>query len=432
MEAVEFARFTRNVSCRAGRAYRLRYFVLAARPRDWTKGMDSMTDNRLQAPQISGLEGALTPALVIDLDRVDQNIQTTLRLLNSDPNRWRPHIKTAKLRLTLEHLLRAGVGQFKCATTLELLTSCECGAADVLLAYPCVGPRAKRVKEISEAYPNTAVSVLVENESQVAELQGRGIGVFVDVNPGMDRTGIAQEDVDAITGLVARIVACGVAFRGLHYYDGHQRNPDLHKREQEANAGYRQLVRLVSNIERSGVPCPEVITSGTPGLPSAMTFPDFQHGTFVHRISAGTIVYNDVTSLAQLPADWDYAIAAYVASMVMSHPTPGVVTCDAGHKTVSGDAGYPNCVVLGRPDLEPLHPSEEHLPLRVADSSRTPRIGEILFLAPKHVCPTVNNFDQALLVRNGKIVGSAAVTARGRENPFPVAVPATQTASQPA
>jgi D-serine deaminase-like pyridoxal phosphate-dependent protein len=231
---------------------------------------------------------------------------------------------------------------------------------------------------------------------------------------------------------VKQIAASGAAFRGLHYYDGHLRSPDLNERKQIAEAGYRQLLALVSSIERSGTVCPEVITSGTPGLPSAMTFPDFQRGRFVHRISAGTIVYNDVTSLAQLPAEWDYILAAYVASMVVSQPTPDVVTCDAGHKTVSGDAGYPNCIVLGIPDLEPLHPSEEHLPLRVGDASRTPRIGEILFLAPKHVCPTVNNFDQALLVRNGKVVGSAAVTARGRENPFPVPIPVRQSAGYPA
>ncbi|HYL87046.1 MAG TPA: alanine racemase [Candidatus Angelobacter sp.] len=391
-----------------------------------------MTDHRLSTPRISGLEGALTPALVIDLDRLEQNIQTTLRLLGSQPNRWRPHIKTAKLALTLECLLRAGVAQFKCATTLELLTACECGAADVLVAYPCVGPRATRVKEIGQAYPKTAISVLVENETQGDEWRGGNISVFVDVNPGMDRTGIGQADVEAVTRLVTRIEETGVAFRGLHYYDGHHRNADLHERQELAYAGYRQLLRLVSSIERSGIHCAEVITSGTPGLPSAMTFPDFQRGKFVHRISAGTIVYNDVTSLAQLPAEWNYAIAAYVASMVVSQPKPDVVTCDAGHKTVSGDAGYPNCVVLGRPDLEPLHPSEEHLPLHVTDASRTPHIGDILLLAPKHVCPTVNNFDAALLVRNGKVAGTAVVTARGREHPFPAPTTTARTAGQPA
>ncbi|MGA8538339.1 MAG: hypothetical protein WB566_02515, partial [Terriglobales bacterium] len=89
-----------------------------------------------------------------------------------------------------------------------------------------------------------------------------------------------------------------------------------------------------------------------------------------------------------------------------------------GHKTVSADAGFPNCAVWHHPELTPLHASEEHLPLQVAHESRIPDIGETLYLVPRHVCPTVNNFDDALLVRAGRIVDMAPVTARGRETPL--------------
>jgi D-serine deaminase-like pyridoxal phosphate-dependent protein len=138
----------------------------------------------------------------------------------------------------------------------------------------------------------------------------------------------------------------------------------------------------------------------------------------VHRVSPGTLVYCDATSPAQLPADWDLRPAAIVAATVVSHPAPGRVTCDAGHKTVSADAGVPTCAVLGRPDLQPLKPSEEHLPLAVAPGAPVPPIGQVLYLVPRHVCPTVNNFDQAALVRDGRIERLEAVTARGREAPL--------------
>jgi len=94
------------------------------------------------------------------------------------------------------------------------------------------------------------------------------------------------------------------------------------------------------------------------------------------------------------------------------------VTCDAGHKSVSADAGVPTCVVMGRPDLQPLKPSEEHLPLEVTPGAPAPNIGERLYLVPRHVCPTVNNFDEALIVEGGMIRGSARVRARGHENPL--------------
>jgi D-serine deaminase-like pyridoxal phosphate-dependent protein len=95
-----------------------------------------------------------------------------------------------------------------------------------------------------------------------------------------------------------------------------------------------------------------------------------------------------------------------------------VVTCDAGHKTVSADAGVPTCVVLGHPELTPLSPSEEHLPIAVSDNTAGPQLGDALFLLPRHICPTVNNFDSALLVRNGHIESVEDVTARGRETPL--------------
>jgi D-serine deaminase-like pyridoxal phosphate-dependent protein len=99
---------------------------------------------------------------------------------------------------------------------------------------------------------------------------------------------------------------------------------------------------------------------------------------------------------------------------VVSHPAPGLITCDAGHKTVSADAGVPTCAVLGHPELEPLTPSEEHLPMRVT-GTQIPHIGQLLFLIPRHVCPTVNNFDEALLISGGKLLAVEPVSARGRE-----------------
>jgi len=102
----------------------------------------------------------------------------------------------------------------------------------------------------------------------------------------------------------------------------------------------------------------------------------------------------------------------------VSKPRKGVITCDAGHKAVSADAGVPTCVVVGHAELTPLSPSEEHLPIAVAGDAAGPEVGEALYLLPRHVCPTVNNFDCALLVRNRQIEAVEKVTARGREAPL--------------
>jgi D-serine deaminase-like pyridoxal phosphate-dependent protein len=153
-------------------------------------------------------------------------------------------------------------------------------------------------------------------------------------------------------------------------------------------------------------------------LPCSLSYEGFRSAGFIHRISPGTVVYSDASSLVQLPKEYGYRPAVLVLTRVVSHPRAGVVTCDAGHKAVSADAGVPTCVVAGHPELTPLSPSEEHLPLEVEGGAAGPQVGESLYLLPRHVCPTVNNFDDALLVRNGEIESVEKVTARGRETPL--------------
>jgi D-serine deaminase-like pyridoxal phosphate-dependent protein len=311
-----------------------------------------------------------------------------------------------------------GVTHFKCSTSLELLTVCEAGATDVLLAYPLVGANARRLREIADGFPAVNVSALVEAVGQVAVWRGSRVGLFIDVNPGMDRTGIEQDSIDEIVGLARAIEASGQVFRGLHYYDGHLAKYAMPERTAIAHRGYDRLVEIISALEQAGVRVAEVITAGTPAFPCTLSYAGFSGAAFVHRASPGTVVYCDCTSLAQLPAEYGYRPAAVVVSTVVSHPSPRRITCDAGHKTVSADAGTPTCAALGRAELTPAKPSEEHLPIDVAGNANLPALGETLYLVPMHVCPTVNNFDHALIVEGGRIIAVERVTARGREVPL--------------
>jgi D-serine deaminase-like pyridoxal phosphate-dependent protein len=369
------------------------------------------------AYQIAEAENLLTPALAVYADMVESNISATLRLLEGDCQRWRPHIKTAKLASVIKRFTQRGITNLKCATLLELLIACEAGASDVLLAYPVVGANAKRVRQIAEQFPLTRVSVLIEDPCQIQFWAGSKVSIFIDINPGMNRTGIDQDRVADIVRLARAIGEAGLNFRGLHYYDGHLSGLDLIERERVAHQGYDQLMKVVGALESAHVVVAEVITAGTPTFPCTLSYKPFADPTFIHRASPGTLVYCDLTSLKQLPAEFGYRPAAIVISAVVSHPTAHRITCDAGHKTVSADAGVPTCAVLGRPELEPLKPSEEHLPILALASAR-PRIGEILYLLPRHICPTVNNFDHAIIVVGNRITGVERVSARGRLAPL--------------
>ncbi|MGE5205940.1 MAG: alanine racemase [Chlamydiota bacterium] len=376
--------------------------------------------------RVSGVEDVLTPALVIYPEMIASNLERTLALLDGDASRWRVHIKTAKLGYTLRMLVERGVRHFKCATTLELLTACEQRAEDVLFAYPSMGANARRVQELAAQFPGVRVSVLAENEEQIRQWRGSRVGVFLDINPGMNRTGIEQNSVAEVVTLERAIRTAGLEFRGLHYYDGQLGGLELGERTQAAHRGYEQLMKIVDALANAGAEAREVITAGTPSFPCSLSFAGFRGRSFVHRVSPGTIVYCDATSLAQLPSEYGYRPAALVVARVVSRPRAGIVTCDAGHKTVSADAGVPTCVALGHAELTPLSPSEEHLPFSVASGAPGPQPGDVLYLLSRHVCPTVNNFDRALLVRKGEIEAVEKVSARGREAPLAVAEPAVR------
>ncbi len=367
--------------------------------------------------RVPDLDDVLTPALVVYPEIISSNIVCTLHLLGGKADRWRAHIKTAKLAYTLRILLDHGVSNFKCATTLELLTACQSGAADVLVAYPVMGANARRVREIAEQFPDIRISALAENEAQLQQWQGSRVGIFLDINPGMNRTGIEPSHSDTILRLTHAARKVNIEFRGLHYYDGQYGHTAEPERTVATHAGYDRLLELVSQIESSGLRVPEIVTAGTPTFPCSLSYEGFRHASFLHRVSPGTIVYCDATCLAQLPREYGYAPAVLVLTRVVSQPYEGIITCDAGHKSVSADAGVPTCVVAGHPELTPLSPSEEHLPMQAAGSQK-PAIGSLLYLVPRHICPTVNNFDYAILVRDGKIESAEKVSARGREMPL--------------
>jgi D-serine deaminase-like pyridoxal phosphate-dependent protein len=371
---------------------------------------------------VDGLDDVITPALVIYPEIVAANIDAMLRIMRGDANRWRPHVKTSKLGYVMRQMADKGVVNVKCSTTLELATACAAGARDVLVAYAMTGANARRVRELAAENPGVRVSVLVENASQLAAWSGSGVGIFIDVNSGMNRTGVDQ----ARTGEIVSIAGvAGPQFRGLHWYDGHVSDADLAKRERDAHTGYARLLDVVRAVEDAGLRVGEVVTSGTPAFPAGLSFDPFSSGAFVHRVSPGTVVYNDFVSLAQLPGDYGFQPAALIVARVVSHPLPNTVTCDAGHKSVSADAGVPTCQVVGRPELIPLKPSEEHLPIEVPRGAAPPHIGDLLYLLPRHVCPSVNNFDEAILAIGGRIAGIERVTARGHESPLPVAARTT-------
>jgi D-serine deaminase-like pyridoxal phosphate-dependent protein len=358
----------------------------------------------------------LTPALVISLPAVRENLRRMSGYVESI-DRWRPHVKTSKVPRLIVELLNCGVRHFKCATTRELeqllvtIDQHDIRGADILLAYSVMGPALQRVCCLAQRHPVTRVSVLVEDAGELRR-SNFPLGVFVDVDPGMERTGMPAEPV---SGVVELCRMAGNRLRGLHWYEGHLNVLAGDARGPAAAASYRRLMDIYRACRDAGIEIPELVTSGTPTFRHALAFEPFRElEPTLHRVSPGTVVLHDHRTEQEV-GDVDLLPAAIVLSRVVSNRA-GRVTCDAGSKSISADAGSPCAYVLGHPELQALAPSEEHLPLAVANGAAAgPVRGELLVLVPRHVCTTVNLADRVVLLDHDRPPQIRDVSARAHE-----------------
>ena len=138
---------------------------------------------------LSAFAGVRTPALLVDPARVESNIRAIVAQLGGNAARWRPHVKTVKLGAVMQLMLGTGLTRFKCATTLELKALLDAGARDVLVSFPHVGANAARIRELVKLHPGARVTALIEAEAHLESWRGSGLGLFLDLNSGMNRTG---------------------------------------------------------------------------------------------------------------------------------------------------------------------------------------------------------------------------------------------------
>jgi D-serine deaminase-like pyridoxal phosphate-dependent protein len=362
-----------------------------------------------------GLEQRLhSPALVIFLPQVRTNLERMLAYTGG-ADRWRPHLKTTKMPIIWRELVEHGVRHFKCATLREarhlagLLAEMGIESGDLLVAYPLVQPALAGLGRLAQEFPNTRFSVLSETPASLADTAPE-LGIFIDLNPGMQRTGIPMDQEQRILELAQ---AAGSRLAGLHYYDGHLHDADLEQRQSVAFRGYDQLLGLVAKLRSRGLRVAELITSGTPAFLRALAYPGFQAANApTHRVSPGTVVFHDLRSELENP-DLDLLPAACLFSRVISHPTAQSATLDAGSKSIAAEAGDPCAFIIGQSNWLPKTPSEEHLPLEI-QAGPLPARGSAHWLVPMHVCPTVNLAEEVVLV-DGDEFRIETVSARAHD-----------------
>ncbi len=360
--------------------------------------------------RIETVETLETPALVFYEEKIRQNIARMGEILGGF-GRLRPHIKTHQCREILDLQLAAGTSRVKCATPKEVRFSAEAGVRDILLAYPIVGPLARRAATLQKEFSGAALTVLVDHPDQVSLLSeactavGVVLGAMVDVNSGMNRTGIgAGANAVSLADLIGKTE--GLRFAGLHSYG----SPPAPGGPDERGPVYRAALQTVIDtrrvLERAGVRVPCVVAG------NSLDFELAAQTEGIDEVSPGTWILWDKGYESALPGRFVYG--ALVLGRVISRPSPTLFAVDAGYKSVSADPAIPHAEVLSVPGSEVVGRWEEHLLVRLAEPSKEPKVGTPAYIVPVHVCSTVNLWDEALVVNGrGEITARWTIAARG-------------------
>jgi D-serine deaminase-like pyridoxal phosphate-dependent protein len=359
---------------------------------------------------LSNAAAVPSPALLIDMDAVDENLQEMLRIAGR-PERLRPHVKTHKLPQIVSAQVALGITKFKCATIAEAEMTAAAGGRDVLLAMPPVGPNAGRFVELMRRFPDVKFLTVADDAAVLTELAAAARAVpltaevALDLNIGQNRTG-ATPGPGAAALYRMLVETAGLAPGGLHAYDGHIHATSLAERMTECDESWARVEEMLRAMEAAGLRAPpRIVAGGTP------TFPIHARRGSV-ECSPGTCVLWDAGYARMLP-DLSFRHAAILLTRVISRPTPNRICLDLGYKAVASEMPHPRVVFPSLPRAVPVGHNEEHLVLETEEAGRLPP-GSVLYGIPWHVCPTVALHSECHAVRGGGVIDVWPVTARAR------------------
>ncbi|HJS86721.1 MAG TPA: DSD1 family PLP-dependent enzyme [Acetobacteraceae bacterium] len=354
-----------------------------------------------------------TPALLIDLDAFEANLDRMAALLAPTGTRLRAHAKTHKSPVIARlQMARGAVGQcVQKVAEAEILA--WGGVPNILVSNEVVGP--PKLARLAGLARIAKLAVCADDARHVAAIEaasadaGLRLTVLVEIDVGAGRCGVSPGP-DAVA-LAQRIAASPhLIFGGLQAYHGSaQHKRTLEERRALIAAAVEMTRRTIEQLRQQGLDCPIVGGAGTGSF-------ELESGSGVFtEIQAGSYVFMDADYARNLDAAGQpvstFRHALFVLSTVMSAARPEVAVLDAGLKALAVDSGLP--LVWERPDLRYVSASDEHGKLHVAPESTAPALGEKLRLVPGHCDPTVDRYDWYVGVRGGRVECLWPVAARG-------------------
>lgn len=379
-----------------------------------------MNDDRTLHSHLIGRQGSRadlnTPALTLDIEALDRNIAKMAALVAERGVALRPHAKTHKSVDIAKRQIAAGAVGVCCAKIGEAEALSDGGVTGILITSPVSAPRAiERLAAL--AGHGQGLMAVVDHPAVVERLQaalaaaGARLDVVIDVDPGIARTGVASPE--AAVALAETIAAApALVWRGVQFYCGSQQHieafADRHAAIAERTAYLETVIAALSN---AGF-VPEIVTGSGTGTHRI----DLELGVFT-ELQAGSYVFMDKQYLdCDLTGDGTapFEVSLGVDARVVSANHSGLVTIDAGYKSLSTDGGVA-VVQRGAPETAVFaFMGDEHAALIAPEIGAQLQPGDPVSLTVPHCDPTVNLYDFYHVVAGGTLVDIWPVSARGR------------------
>lgn len=358
----------------------------------------------------------VTPAIMIDVDVLDRNIHRMAAAMKNRGIGLRPHVKTHKTLEIAARQLAAGAVGITVATIGEAEVFADGGVTDIFIAYPLwvEEHHAERLRRLAGACTLALGVDSVEGATAMGRRLGESagaVGVLVEIDSGHHRSGVLPEEAVE----VARAAAdAGLDVTGVFTFPGHSYKPGMPTGA--ANNENHALGEAAEALTRAGFTV-RTISGGS--TPTAL----IGNETAATELRPGVYVLGDAQQLELERCSWDDIALTVAATVVSRHEAGGGnvrrIVVDAGSKVLGSDrpdwaSGYGR--LPGFPDARITALSEHHATIVWPDDAGLPRLGERLRVIPNHVCLAMNLVDHVTAVRDGAVVDTWKVAARGKNN----------------
>ncbi|MGE5580271.1 MAG: DSD1 family PLP-dependent enzyme [Bacillota bacterium] len=370
-----------------------------------------------------------TPALVVDLDIMESNMDKMMQFLKDSGAGVgiRPHAKTHKTPEIAKKQMERGALGICCAKLGEAEAMAEGGLPDILIANQTIGE--KKLQRLAALSKKTDLKVAVDTKENLLDIsrasaaQGGKVGIVIEVDSGNHRGGV-RTHADAVELAKLASTLPGVYYAGLMGYEGHAVfMPSLEERQKAAEESYDVLLGYRDAVKQGAG-----LDSGIVSAAGSGTYMFGGKRKGLTDIEAGSYIFMDARYGGTDGVDFRHSLA--VLATIASHPEPQLYICDAGIKSMTEEFGL--VTTLPSYGLKVFHMSEEHVSLRSTEEpDRLPglvdldakygktapkplKVGDKIMLIPSHCCTTVNLHDVIYAVRNGKVEDAWCVTGRGK------------------